>query len=107
MAVPYPSLTQYFNWDIDIGKLFPYIVHMGKIFTGNGWIIKVQGAEHSPVHVHVLHPQGKAVLFLDGTVINSGVPLRVVTEAKAWVAEHVALVINEWAIMGNPEKRES
>jgi len=49
---------------------------MGKIYTGNGWIIKVQGAEHPPIHVHVLHPIGKAVVFIDGTVVNSGVPAR-------------------------------
>jgi hypothetical protein len=54
---------------------------MGKIFTGDGWIIKVQGAEHPPVHVHLLHPNGKAVLFLDGTLINNGVPAKVVAEA--------------------------
>lgn len=78
---------------------------MGKIFTGNGWIIKVQGAEHPPVHVHVLHPGGKAILFLDGTVINSGVPAKIVAEAKVWVVENMALVMQEWLIMGNPEKR--
>jgi hypothetical protein len=60
---------------------------MGKIFTGNGWIIKVQGAEHPPVHVHVLHANGKAVLFLDGTVINSGVPAKIVAEATVWIAD--------------------
>ena len=54
---------------------------MGKILTGNGWILKVQWAEHPPVHVHLLHPDGKAVLFLDGTALNSGVPSRVVAEA--------------------------
>jgi hypothetical protein len=78
---------------------------MGKIYTGNGWIIKVQGAEHPPVHVQVLHPAGKAVLFLDGTVINSGVPARVVVDASTWVADHISLIVQEWLNMGNPEKR--
>jgi hypothetical protein len=31
---------------------------MGKIYSGNGWIVKVQGDEHPPVHAHVLHPNG-------------------------------------------------
>lgn len=78
---------------------------MGKIFTGDGWIVKVQGAEHPPVHVHLLHPDGKAVLFLDGTFINSGVPARIVAEAAAWIADNSHIVITAWRVMGNPEKR--
>lgn len=86
-------------------KYFLYHVCIGKIFTGNGWIIKVQGAEHPPVHVHLLHPNGKAVMFLDGKVANSGVPVRVIAEAQVWIVQNVALVMSEWAAMGNPEKR--
>lgn len=78
---------------------------MGKIYTGNGWTLKVQGAEHPPVHVHLLHPDGKAVLFLDGTAINSGVPSRIVAEAAAWIANNSSLVMAAWRTMGNPEKR--
>lgn len=78
---------------------------MGKIFTGSGWIIKVQAAEHAPTHVHLLHPNGKAVIFLDGNVINSGVPTKIVLEAVLWVTTNSALVIAEWQNMGNPEKR--
>lgn len=70
---------------LNMGKPFPYSFCMGKIFTGNGWILKVQGAEHPPVHIHLLHPSGKAVMFLDGTAINSGVPSRIIAEAAAWV----------------------
>jgi hypothetical protein len=66
---------------IDIEKWFPYYFSMGKIYTGNGWILKVHGAEHPPVHVHLLHPDGKALLFLDGTAINAGVPPRIIAEA--------------------------
>ncbi len=65
----------------------------------------MQGAEHPPVHIHLLHPGGKAVLFLDGTVFNSGVPAKIVSEAMAWLAANRALVMQEWSIMGNPEKR--
>jgi hypothetical protein len=35
---------------------------MGKIYFTNGWLIRVQGNEHPPVHVHVLHPNGKALI---------------------------------------------
>ncbi len=78
---------------------------MGKILTGNGWILKVQGAEHPPVHVHLLQPDGKAVLFLDGTAINSGVPSRIIVEAAAWIAANNSIVLADWQAMGNPEKR--
>lgn len=78
---------------------------MGKILTGNGWILKVLGAEHPPVYVHLLHPDGKAVLFLDGTVINSGVPPRIVAEAAEWIANNSFIVLAAWQAMGNPEKR--
>jgi hypothetical protein len=78
---------------------------MGKIYTGNGWILKVQGAEHPPVHVHLLHPDGKVVLFLDGTVINCGIPSLIVTAAAAWIASNSTIVMAAWRAMGNPEKR--
>ena len=78
---------------------------MGKIYTGNGWILKVHGAEHPPVHVHLLHPDGKAVLFQDGTAINTGVPSRIVAEAAAWIATNSTIVMAAWRAMGNPEKR--
>ena len=90
---------------VDIEKLFPYYSCMGKILTGNGWILKVQGAEHPPVHVHLLHPDGKALLFIDGTVINTGVPSRIVAEAVAWIDTNNSIVIAAWQVMGNPEKR--
>ena len=78
---------------------------MGKIFTGNGWIIKVQGAEHPPIHVHLLHPNGKAVIWIDGRVINSGVPAKVLAEAMAWISANIQLIVTEWHMMGNPDKR--
>lgn len=77
---------------------------MGKIFTGSGWIIKVQGAEHAPTHAHLLHPNGKAVIFLDGSVINSGVPAKIVLEAVRWVTDNSAVVVAEWQNMGNTER---
>ena len=57
-----------------IEKLFLYNSVMGKIYSGDGWLIKVQGDEHPPVHAHVLHPDGKASVSVDGIVKNSGVP---------------------------------
>lgn len=90
---------------LDTEKTFLYFSPMGKIYEGDGWIIKVQGAEHPPVHVHLLHPDGKAIIKLDSTVVNSGVPVKVVHEARCWVAENSELILLEWRKMGNPEKR--
>ena len=78
---------------------------MGKIFTGDGWILKVQGDEHPPVHVHLLHPDGKASIALDGAVQNWGVPDRVIAIASAWIAQNAPIVEAEWAKMKNPQKR--
>lgn len=50
----------------DIGFIFPWYSRMGKVYAGDGWIIKVQGDEHPPVHIYLLHPDGKAAL--DGAV---------------------------------------
>ena len=78
---------------------------MGKIFTGDGWIIKVQGDEHPPVHAHVLHADGKASIAIDGTVKNSGVPAKVIAIASDWIAGNAAIVEAEWTKMNNPRKR--
>ncbi len=78
---------------------------MGKIFTGDGWIIKVQGDEHPPVHAHVLHPDGKASISVGGLILNSGVPARVIEAASRWILENSAVVETEWKKMNNPRKR--
>lgn len=78
---------------------------MGKIFTGDGWLIKVHGDEHPPVHAHVLHPDGKASIDLFGTVQNTGVPVKIIAAATDWLANHTDLVEAEWAKMNNPRKR--
>ncbi|MFI3199054.1 MAG: DUF4160 domain-containing protein [Methylococcaceae bacterium] len=78
---------------------------MGKIYTGNGWLIKVHGNEHPPIHVHVLHPNGKAAIALDGEVHNTGVPIKVIAEAIVWITANSGIVEAEWEKMNNPRKR--
>jgi len=56
---------------------------MGKIYSGDGWIIVVRGNEHPPIHVHVLHPDGKAAVYLSAKVVNAGVPAKVLRAARA------------------------
>jgi hypothetical protein len=78
---------------------------MGKLLGVGNWLIRVQGNEHPPVHVHVIHPQGKAVVHLDGTVLNRGAPATVIAQAVAWVTSHAAEVRDEWDRMNNPPAR--
>ena len=78
---------------------------MGKVHTSNGWLIRVQGNEHPPVHVHVLHPDGKAVIDVDGSVTNDGVPAKVIKQVLAWVLDHEEDIAAEWTLMNNPTKR--
>jgi len=78
---------------------------IGKIHSQANWLIRVQGNEHPPVHVHVVHPDGRAALFLDGAVLNQGVPDAVIRAASAWVAAHEAEIHAEWQRMNNPPAR--
>ena len=78
---------------------------MGKLHQGPNWLIRVYGNEHPPVHVHVVHPDGRAVIHLDGTVLNRGVPAAVLAQATTWVVANAAIVRAEWARMNNPATR--
>ena len=78
---------------------------MGKVFSGDGWVIKVHGDDHLPIHAHVLHADGKASISVDGTVKNSGVPAKVVAIALDWIVENATIVEAEWTKMNNPRKR--
>jgi len=77
---------------------------MGKLHAHGNWIIKVLGNEHPPVHVHVIHPDGKALIHLNGTVRNRGVPIAVIMQAVAWVSAHHDAIRAEWARLDNPER---
>ncbi|MDP2254364.1 MAG: hypothetical protein Q8J60_09305 [Thiobacillus sp.] len=82
---------------------------MGRIHSGNGWIIKVQANKHPPIHAHVLHPNGKATVTLAGEVANAGGPRTVVARwssppAPGSVA-HAEIVEAEWQRMNNPRRR--
>ncbi len=78
---------------------------VGKLHSGEGWIIVVRGNEHPPVHAHVLHSDGKAVVYLSGKMLNSGVPTKVLRAAQAWIEANAEDVRREWAKMNNPRRR--
>lgn len=69
---------------------------MGTIYKTGKFTIRVNGFEHPPVHAHVLHTDGKAIVYLNGTVLNSGVPAGVMAEAKNWIAANHQAVVIEW-----------
>ncbi|MDR1310691.1 MAG: DUF4160 domain-containing protein [Burkholderiaceae bacterium] len=70
------------------------------------WMIKVLYDER-PVHAHVIHPDGMAVVFLGDSVLSAHrkVPAAVIRTAAAWVAAHEAEVRAEWSRLDNPEDR--
>jgi len=80
---------------------------MGKRHSATNWIIKVQGNEHPPVHVHVLHPEGRASIALDGSVLNRGVPATVIRQALDRVLQNTDTVLTEWTRMNNPADRSN
>lgn len=65
----------------------------------------VRGNEHPPVHAHVLHPDGKAVVYLSDKTLNSGVPAKALRAAQAWIGANAKDVRREWAKMNNPRRR--
>lgn len=83
----------------------PYNGVLGKLYSGEGWIIVVRGNEHPPVHAHVLHPDGKAAVYLSGKVINAGVPAKVLRAAQAWIETNARQVRSEWSMMNTPRGR--
>lgn len=69
---------------------------MGVIYKTGKMVIRVNGSEHPPIHVHVTHTDGRAMIYLGGTVKNSGIPDAVIAEAKRWIAKNEQAVIDEW-----------
>lgn len=69
---------------------------MGTIHKIGKMTIRVNGNEHPPVHAHVTHTDGRAMVYLNGTTKNSGVPQSLLNEAKSWIAANQQAVIDEW-----------
>lgn len=69
---------------------------MGIVYRNGNWWIRVNGDEHPPVHCHVVHPDGEALLYVSGKTINRRVPEAVVSQAQAWLTEHSDAVRIEW-----------
>jgi hypothetical protein len=69
---------------------------MGMLYKQDGITIRVNGNEHPPVHAHVIHADGKAIVYLSGKTINSGVPLAVLKSAQAWILAHTQDIETEW-----------
>jgi hypothetical protein len=69
---------------------------MGIVYKSGNWWIRVNGDEHPPVHCHVVHPDGEALLYVSGKTINRRVPEAVVSQAQSWLTEHADAVRIEW-----------
>lgn len=69
---------------------------MGTIYKTGKFTIRVNGFEHPPVHAHVTHTDGRAMVYLNGTVKNTGIPESAMNEARSWIAANSQAVIIEW-----------
>lgn len=69
---------------------------MGILFKNGNWWIRVNGDEHPPVHCHLVHPDGDALLFLSGKTLNRHVPADALAQAQAWISEHEDAIRSEW-----------
>jgi len=69
---------------------------MGTIYKTGKFTVRVNGFEHPPVHAHVTHTDGKAIVYLNGVVLNSGVPATVMADAMRWISANHQAVITEW-----------
>lgn len=69
---------------------------MGIVFRHGNWWIRVNGDEHPPTHCHVIHPDGEALIYLDGRVVNRKAPRAAVAQAREWVARHPDVIRAEW-----------
>lgn len=84
------------NLALDIGNNIPYYPPMGTLYKQDGITIRVNGNEHPPVHAHVLHADGKALVYLSGKTLNRGVPADALKAAQAWIDGHRAVIETEW-----------
>ena len=55
---------------------------MGVLYKQHGITIRVNGNEHPPVHAHILHAEGKALVYLSGKTLNRGVPAAALSGAS-------------------------
>jgi hypothetical protein len=69
---------------------------MGTIYKTGKFTIRVNGFEHPPIHAHVMHTDGRAMIYLNGAIKNTGIPEPVMTAAKNWMAANTQAVVLEW-----------
>lgn len=61
---------------------------MGILFRSGNWWVRVNGDEHPPVHCHVIHPDGDALIFLSGKALSRRVPQGVMQAAWSQAVQH-------------------
>ena len=69
---------------------------MGTIYKSGKFTIRVNGFEHPPVHAHVTHTDGRAMVYLNGSIKNTGIPDTVMAQAQSWIDANQQEVIDEW-----------
>ena len=74
-------------------------------FLAKAGSLSCGGTNTRTVHAHVLHPDGKAAVYLSGKVVNAGVPAKALRAAQTWIGANAKQVRREWATMNNPRRR--
>jgi hypothetical protein len=71
-----------------------------------GLIVRMYYApkEHNPPHVHVFYQNTKAIVDLDGRVVEGELSLRHVRMMQAWIEIHREELLADWALCQNGEK---
>jgi hypothetical protein len=69
---------------------------MGTIYKSGNFTIRVNGFAHPPVHAHVTHTDGRAMVYLNGSIKNTGIPDTVMLQAQRWINANQQTVIDEW-----------
>jgi hypothetical protein len=54
---------------------------VGTIYKSGKFTIRINGYEHPPVHAHVTHTDGRAMVYLNGSVKNTGIRDAVMAQA--------------------------
>jgi hypothetical protein len=71
-----------------------------------GLIVRMYYApkEHNPPHVHVFYQDAKAIISLDGKVVDGELSLRHLRLMQAWIEIHREELMADWELCQNGEK---
>ena len=76
---------------------------MPEISRFYGIIITMFGNEHNPPHFHALYQGSKAVVDMDGNLLEGEMPSKQLKLIQAWVVIHHDELLANWELAMNEE----